>query len=160
AQDTGALPITIAVNETIRTDVDLTSGANVTLTGQRTITKTGGGAWTVNGLTAPNGVDLHVNGGTVNLDTHPGADATAGAAAVTTSSITVSGSTVKLGANQTLGGLNVQNGNDGIQTLDLNGHSMKVYGSDLPALETSTNGQLALLGETDGITDSSASSDR
>src|SRR5690606_38171155 len=102
---------------------------------------------------------LQVDDGAVDLNADLGVAATTMTAAKKNVELVLADGSITLGSNQVLGGLDVQKAASGDQTLDLNDHVMRVYTTgSLTGLEADINAMLALLGDDDGITDSTAAS--
>jgi hypothetical protein len=141
-----------------------TISAPVRLSGA--VAKTGPGTLTLSGPQTNNaGSSLSVSQGQVNLASNAGTSATAGSAAVTTTSINVTGDGAKvvLGSNQDLTSLSVTAANAGLQGLDLASpagagqfRAVRIYGGDLDVAKTALAAAIrnAVTTPGDGIFDS------
>ncbi|HEV8291420.1 MAG TPA: hypothetical protein VGP94_05835, partial [Tepidisphaeraceae bacterium] len=108
------------------------------------LTKQGPGTLRIDGPQSHGaGATLNVAGGAVIMNSDAGTPATAGSAASANLIVRVSGSSLTLGANQDLMGLNVEFGNPGSQSFDLATSSgagvfreVRIYPADLAGTKT------------------------
>jgi len=169
----GGADITSPVSSTngrISSDIGsaiILSGPLSIVTGSN-LTKQGAGALHINGPQSHGaGATLNVAGGSVAMNSDAGTPATAAAAALANLIVRVSGSSVTLGANQELMGLNVEFANAGSQSFNLNSpatagafRSVRIYSADLVAEKNSIYAAMrnanaaGAVDSTDGIYDS------
>ncbi|HEV8605723.1 MAG TPA: autotransporter-associated beta strand repeat-containing protein [Tepidisphaeraceae bacterium] len=128
------------------------------------ITKAGAGTLIISGTqTHTAGSTLAVIAGTVNLNSNAGSAASAGSAATSPLSITISGDGSKVIANADQNLRSLSGGGDGLQTFDLNTpptpgafRSIHIYAADLAAAKASLYSGIrnAIANSGDGILDS------
>jgi autotransporter-associated beta strand protein len=119
---------------------------NNSLTNKTSVTKSGAGTWTLAGANTYTGATT-VSAGTLLLS----------GSIANSASVTVTGGALQLRADQSFKSLDVQKSAAGIQSLDLNNHSLKITAADLTAAQTALPAQMAVTG-TDGIYDSTSTS--
>jgi autotransporter-associated beta strand protein len=113
-------------------------------TNKTSLVKSGSGAWNLAAANTYTGATT-VSGGTLLLS----------GSIANSASVTVTGGTLQLRADQSVKSLDVQRSNTGNQFLDLNNHSLKIVAADLVAAQNALTTQIATSG-TDGIYDSTS----
>jgi autotransporter-associated beta strand protein len=164
-QSTGTQTISSGLNIRDNANINIVAGGTLVLSGSfsiganavgKTITKTGTGTLTISGsqIHQP-GTVIVANGGMINFNSNSGTNASL--------SVTGSGSSIVLGADQDLKDVSVAFANAGLQTLDLNSpagagafRSVNVFAADLAAAKSSLYAAVtnAIANPGDGIVDS------